>query len=152
LPGKSPVIGILAFDTPYFGLNHTIFTQAAYERVSGIAQKATGAYSLMSAYLPAAGAAWSALSPPSTTNSGEQSRSGSSTSSEKEKEALAKGASPAPSSSKWGWGSIALGVGAVVAATGAAVMVSNRTGGMEYVTSHIQFVGILWNSAQLKQR
>ncbi|KAF9375458.1 hypothetical protein CPB97_011449 [Podila verticillata] len=152
LPGKSPVIGILAFDTPYFGLNHTIFTQAAYERVSGIAQKATGAYSLMSAYLPAAGAAWSALSPPSTPSSGAQSRSGSSTLSEKEKGALAKEASPAPSSSKWGWGSIALGVGAVVAATGAAVMVSNRTGGMEYVTSHIQFVGILWNSAQLKQR
>ncbi|KAF9410758.1 hypothetical protein BGZ94_001536 [Podila epigama] len=152
LPGESPVIGILAFDTPYFGLNHTIFTQAAYERVTGIAQKATGAYSLMSAYLPAAGAAWNALSPPapSSPNTSEQSRNGGS-STDKNNGSLSK-TTPAASTSKWGWGTIALGVGAVVAATGAAVVVNSRTGGMDYITSHIQFLGILWNSTQLKER
>ncbi|KAF9401790.1 hypothetical protein BGX21_000584 [Mortierella sp. AD011] len=171
LPQKSPVIGILAFDTPYYGLNHTIFTQAAYERATGFAQKATGAYSLVSAYVPAT-AAWSALSPSSVETSGDKGKdrdmqtsasaasSGFSPSSlwsatssktvEKEKVVATKSSS---SSSKWGWGSIALGVGAAVVATGAAVVVNRHLNkGMEYVTSHMQFVGILWNNAQLRRR
>lgn len=58
-----------------------------------------------------------------------------------------------PASGGWGWGSIALGIGAAVAATGAAVVINKHMNdGMQYVTSHIQFVGILWNSLQLKQR
>ncbi|KAF9112738.1 hypothetical protein BGX27_002873 [Mortierella sp. AM989] len=175
MPQKSPVIGILAFDTPYYGLNHTIFTQAAYDRATGLAQKATGAYSLVSAYLPAA-AAWSALSPSGVEPTGDKKESGekkrdmqapvaaasngfnpsslwsatSSKTSEKEKTVATKDSS---SSSKWGWGTIALGVGAAVVATGAAVVVNRHINkGMEYVTSHIQFVGILWNNAQLRQR
>ncbi|KAG0207714.1 hypothetical protein BGX28_001111 [Mortierella sp. GBA30] len=181
LPHESPVIGILAFDTPYFGLNSTIFTQAAYERVTGIAQKASGAYSLVSAYLPA-GAAWSALMPSAgaATSNNTSARSGdakkertssasegfspsslwSATSAKVEKEKIVTTSSKSTttsssssSSSKWGWGSIALGVGAAVVATGAAIAVQKHVNtGMEYVTSHIQFVGILWNSAQLKQR
>ncbi|KAF9970401.1 hypothetical protein BGZ65_011155, partial [Modicella reniformis] len=59
LPEKSPVIGILAFDTPYFGLNNKIFTEAAYQRVAGVAQKAVDSYSQF--YVPAA-AAWGAIS------------------------------------------------------------------------------------------
>ncbi|KAG0043315.1 hypothetical protein BGZ83_011546 [Gryganskiella cystojenkinii] len=186
LPEKSPVIGILAFDTPYFGLNHTIFTQAAYDRVTGLAQKASGAYSLVSSYLPAA-AAWNAVSTSSTTGEQEtKSRQGgggagapsssstmpggfnpaslwssvssgtSSSTVQKEAGSLTKSTTTtttSSSSSKWGWGSIALGVGAAVAATGAAVVVNSRMNkGMEYITSHIQFVGILWNNAQLRQR
>ncbi|KAF9959959.1 hypothetical protein BGZ72_008288 [Mortierella alpina] len=168
---KSPVIGILAFDTPYFGLNSSIFTQAAYERVTGFAQKASGAYSLVSTYLPAA-AAWNALTPSAAATSDDnKKRSGNSrdqtppatsgfnpsslwsaTSAKVEKEKTVSSTS-STSSSKWGWGSIALGVGAAVAATGAAIVVNKHMNtGMEYVTSHIQFVGILWNSAQLKQR
>ncbi|KAG0347843.1 hypothetical protein BG004_006793 [Podila humilis] len=153
LPGNSPVIGILAFDTPYFGLNHTIFTQAAYERVNGIAQRATGAYSLMSAYIPAAGAAWSALSQPASNtlvNSKDTSRSPSPANTDKG--TISKNAPASTLSSKWGWGSIALGVGAVVAATSAAAVVNSRIGGMEYISSHIQFVGILWDKTQLRQR
>ncbi|KAG0366125.1 hypothetical protein BGZ54_005763 [Gamsiella multidivaricata] len=166
----SPVIGILAFDTPYFGLNHTIFTQAAYERATGLAQKASGAYSLVSAYLPAA-AAWGTVSTTTTKTSSdnkereEQKREGGQSSS-----TAPSGFNPtslwsatssnektvtttSTSSSKWGWGSIALGVGAAVAATGAAYVVNNHMNkGMEYITSHIQFVGILWSNAQLKQR
>ncbi|KAF9999163.1 hypothetical protein BGZ79_007210 [Entomortierella chlamydospora] len=171
LPQKSPVIGILAFDTPYYGLNHTIFTQAAYERATGFAQKATGAYSLVSAYVPAA-AAWNTLSPSGVETSGDKEKnrdmqtpapaasSGFSPSSlwsatssksvEKEKVVATKSSS---SSSKWGWGTIALGVGAAVVATGAAVVVNRHLNkGMEYVTSHLQFVGILWNNAQLRRR
>ncbi|KAI7829837.1 hypothetical protein BC939DRAFT_474030 [Gamsiella multidivaricata] len=170
LPERSPVIGILAFDTPYFGLNHTIFTQAAYERATGLAQKASGAYSLVSAYLPAA-AAWGTVSTTTTKTSSdnkereEQKREGGQSSS-----TAPSGFNPtslwsatssnektvtttSTSSSKWGWGSIALGVGAAVAATGAAYVVNNHMNkGMEYITSHIQFVGILWSNAQLKQR
>ncbi|KAF8936936.1 hypothetical protein BGZ58_003493 [Dissophora ornata] len=171
LPKKSPVIGILAFDTPYFGLNHTIFTEAAYERVAGLAQKATGAISLMSAYIPAA-AAWGAIAPSTADASSDKRASGG------QKRELQPAASSAPSSgfnptslwsstsakvekekttssssSKWGWGSIALGVGAAVAATGAVYVVnSHMNKGMEYITSHVQFVGILWNNAELKKR
>ncbi|KAG0288822.1 hypothetical protein BGZ96_007444 [Linnemannia gamsii] len=153
LPEKSPVIGILAFDTPYYGLNHSIFTQAAYERAAGLAQKATGAYSLVSAaYLPAA-AAWSSMS---GSNAGAAGAAGAAvtghdsntrtvTKTEKKEQK--------PASGGWGWGSIALGIGAAVAATGAAVVINKHMNdGMQYVTSHIQFVGILWNSLQLKQR
>ncbi|KAG0377259.1 hypothetical protein BGX24_006440 [Mortierella sp. AD032] len=171
LPLKSPVVGILAFDTPYYGLNHTIFTQAAYERVAGIAQKASGVYTLASAaYLPAA-AAWSAFSGPPTGAAGgagatasgldtnQRSRdSQDSRPSSAHRSAISKAEKeqkPANSkaSSGWGWGSIALGIGAAVAATGAAVVINRHmNSGMEYVNSHIQFVGILWNSLQLKQR
>ncbi|KAF9178803.1 hypothetical protein BGZ50_007456 [Haplosporangium sp. Z 11] len=170
LPEKSPVVGILAFDTPYLGLNSTIFTQAAYDRVTGLAQKASGAYSLVSTYLPAA-AAWNAITPSSTDSSNTNARSGGSqkdkqsesssaggfslwstttTKVEKEKTVTATGSK---TESKWGWGSIALGVGAAVVATGAAVIVNKHLNtGMEYVTSHIQFVGILWNSTELARR
>ncbi|KAF9089539.1 hypothetical protein BGX23_006603 [Mortierella sp. AD031] len=175
LPQKSPVIGILAFDTPYYGLNHTIFTQAAYERVTGLAQKASGAYSLVSAaYLPAA-AAWSSLSASKTgagaaaagNDNSQRSRdqissttattgTGGFSPSSLLSSTAAKGGKeqkPANSKSGWGWGSIALGIGAAVAATGAAIVVNNHmNAGMEYVTSHVQFVGILWNNLQLKQR
>ncbi|KAF9289804.1 hypothetical protein BGZ88_007602 [Linnemannia elongata] len=154
LPQKSPIVGILAFDTPYYGLNHSIFTQAAYERAAGLAQKASGVYSLASAaYLPAA-AAWSSLavSKTGTTATGydsnTQSRDQSSSAAVKTEKKEQK-----PASGGWGWGSIALGIGAAVAATGAAVVLNKHMNdGMQYVTSHIQFVGILWNSLQLKQR
>lgn len=181
LEKKSPLIGILAFDTPYYGLNHTVFTQAAYERVSGLAQKASGAYSLVSSYLPAA-AAWNAAASggnkedqlaikdrqaasPSSSSSSTSIPGGFSTSSlwssvssktaEKEKTSslTTTTTTTSSSSSKWGWGSIALGVGAVVAATGAAVVVNSKMNtSMEWATSHIQFVGILWNNMQLRQR
>lgn len=173
LPQKSPVIGILAFDTPYYGLNHSIFTQAAYERAAGLAQKASGAYSLVSAaYLPAA-AAWSSMSgsnagaaatgKDSNTRSRDQSSSAapvpggfsaaslfSSATTKTEKTGKKE---QKPAGGGWGWGSIALGIGAAVVATGAAVAINKHMNdGMQYVTSHIQFVGILWNSLQLKQR
>ncbi|KAG0326715.1 hypothetical protein BGZ99_009113 [Dissophora globulifera] len=178
LPRKSPVVGILAFDTPYFGLNHTIFTKAAYERVTGLAEKATGAYALASAYLPAA-AAWGTLSSagadaagnkresreystnqqPSTSAPSSSGFSGfnpsslwSSTSAKVETEKVTTTA-PTSKSSKWGWGSVALGVGAVAAVAGAAYMANSHVNkGMEYITSHVQFVGTLWNDTQLKQR
>ncbi|KAI1313464.1 hypothetical protein EDD11_002524 [Mortierella claussenii] len=157
---KSPVIGILAFDTPYFGLNHTIFTQAAYERVNGLAQKASGAYSLVTSYLPAA-AAWNAVTPGGSStekiSSSSGSRLGDNTREQQEKKSTASSgfnpsslwsgtsanvakketsvtttSSSTSSGSKWSWGSIALGVGAAVVATGAAVVVNNHMNkGME---------------------
>ncbi|KAF9142253.1 hypothetical protein BGX30_003058 [Mortierella sp. GBA39] len=185
LPQKSPVVGILAFDTPYYGLNHSIFTQAAYERAAGLAQKATGVYSLASAaYLPAA-AAWSSMSASKTGAAGAVGAAGaegaagekatgydSNTQSRDQTSSAATAPGgfsaaslfssaavktekkePKPASSGWGWGSIALGIGAAVVATGAAVVINKHMNdGMQYVTSHIQFVGILWNSVQLKQR
>jgi len=176
LPLKSPVIGILAFDTPYYGLNHTIFTEAAYERVSGLAQKASGVYSLASAaYLPAA-AAWSSLSGLNT-GTGARAGAGNTNSQRSQDQTSSTRSAPAsggfspssllsPRAAKrdkneqkpasaggWGWGSIALGIGAAVAATGAAIVVNKHMNtGMEYVTSHIQFVGILWNNNQLQRR
>ena len=175
LPKKSPVIGILAFDTPYFGLNRTIFSEAAYERMSGLAQKATGAYSLMSALIPAA-ATWSALAPSTADASSEKRASGeqekeqqpaapsapssgfnprslwSSTSAKVEKEKTVQ-TTTSSSSSEWGWGSIALGVGAAIAVTGGAYAARSHVNkGMDYITSHVQFVGILWKNSELKQR
>ncbi|KAF9906796.1 hypothetical protein BX616_000622 [Lobosporangium transversale] len=172
---KSPVIGILAFDTPYFGLNHTVFTHAAYERATGMAQKAIGAYNLMSAYIPAA-TTWNALNPATISDTqtkkgikqkGEQEPGSASNgfsvgslwsstsvkSSQNEKRVITTSSSSSSSGSKWSWGSVALGVGAAVLATGAAVTVNSHVNkGMEYITSHLQFVGILWNSTQLTRR
>ncbi|KAF9923452.1 hypothetical protein FBU30_006513 [Linnemannia zychae] len=167
LPQKSPIIGILAFDTPYYGLNNTIFTQAAYERVAGYAQKASGIYALATAaYLPAA-AAWSSLSGSTTGAAGaagatttgydtnERTRSvpatgissskASSLSSVMSSATVKTEQKPASKNSGgWSWGSIALGVGAAVAATGAAVVVNKHMNtGMEYVNSHIQVDAIL---------
>ncbi|KAG0239202.1 hypothetical protein BGX31_002977 [Mortierella sp. GBA43] len=176
-PQKSPVIGILAFDTPYYGLNNKVFTEAAYQRAVGVAQKAADAYpyfyvpaslaygALTAATAPSAAAAaaatsnnkraiedqqqpkeqqqslWSVASTLMANNKKTGSTSTSTTS------------KSSTSESKWGWGSIALGVGAAVVAAGTAYAVSTHvTRGMEYVNSHFQFLGILWDNDKLKQR
>ncbi|KAF9364010.1 hypothetical protein BGX34_002773 [Mortierella sp. NVP85] len=180
-PTKSPVIGILAFDTPYFGLNHKVFTEAAYERAVGAAQKAADAYPYL--YVPAT-LAYSAISSATSSSTvpvtsskqaseeqqrlkGQQQPSGglpngfnpsslfsttSSAISSKEK-TVATSSKTTTSGSKWSWGSIALGVGAAVVAAGAAYALNAHVSkGMEYINSHIQFVGILWDNSKLKQR
>ncbi|KAF9581784.1 hypothetical protein BGW38_001083, partial [Lunasporangiospora selenospora] len=155
----SPVIGVLAFDTPYFGLNQSIVTHAAFDRASGYAQKATGAYTT-------AAAAWgviSAVTAKSNPVEEEKKRvlAASSTpstgsSSTREKSAVTtttKSTKTSSSSSGWGWGAIALGVGAAIATTGAAIAMNSHVNkGMEYITSHVQFIGVLLDGARLKDR
>ncbi|KAF9975260.1 hypothetical protein BGZ73_001151 [Actinomortierella ambigua] len=186
---ESPVIGLLAYDTPYLGLNHTIFTEAAYDRVNNVAKHATGAYSLVSNYLPGATAAGASLlsamapgasasaagtgasldqssksrsasgnaSTPSSTgagvNSWMSSLMGTNTTTKTPQQPKPAAASSDKKSSGWGWGSVALGVGAIVATSAVAVAVNKQVqNGMQWVTSHVQFVGTLWDAKKLKIR
>ncbi|KAG0225098.1 hypothetical protein BGW42_004638 [Actinomortierella wolfii] len=193
-PEESPIIGLLAYDTPYFGLNHTIFTEAAYQRVNSFAKEASGVYTAVSSILPSAAAAgaslWSAKSmaetptaaaaaevqgdnqnrssSTGTTPSTSRSSTGSTTSSwmssllsttttnkntNVKKQEPAAVSSSTNGSSGWGWGSVAVGVGALVAATTVAVVANKHLqNGMSWVTSHIQFVGTLWDNNKLAMR
>ncbi|KAF9159823.1 hypothetical protein DFQ26_006165 [Actinomortierella ambigua] len=195
-PQESPVVGLLAYDTPYLGLNNTIFTEAAYERANTVAKHATGAYSLVSNYLPGAAAAgaslWSNIAqgaspaaaattgapvgqppksrsglgstpPPPSSNTGTGASSWMSSfmstnntttkTTQQQTAPVATNPSSEKKSSGWGWGSVALGVGAIVATSAVAIAVNKHVqNGMEWVTSHVQFVGTLWDEKKLQQR
>ncbi|KAJ6261992.1 hypothetical protein Dda_2793 [Drechslerella dactyloides] len=137
------IIGICAFDTPYLGLSPSMFANSAennfrqasdaFTTVSGIA-KSLGFFS---AQEPAAMATASSGAPAAALPSAEQAASAS--------------------SGGWGWGKLAMVAGAAATvSTGAAAAMywnkSNITEGFNWVTSHLEFVGVLFKSDSLKTR
>ncbi|KAK6508212.1 hypothetical protein TWF506_010311 [Arthrobotrys conoides] len=141
------IVGICAFDTPYLGLSPSMFANSAennfrvasdaFTTVSSIA-KTLGFFGSQEA-APAASVA--------TSSSGAQA-------------AALPAAGQAASTGGgggWGWGKLALAAAAattVTAGAGTAVYMnrSNITQGFSWVTSHLEFVGALFNSDELKAR
>ncbi|KAK6350202.1 hypothetical protein TWF696_006441 [Orbilia brochopaga] len=136
------IIGICAFDTPYLGLSPSMFANSAennfrqasdaFTTVSGIA-KSLGLFGTQE---PAAMATASSGAPAAALPSAEQA---------------------AASSSGWGWGKLAMvaGAAATVSTGAAAAMYWNRTNiteGFNWVTSHLEFVGVLFKPDSLKTR
>ncbi|KAJ1958931.1 hypothetical protein IWQ62_004817 [Dispira parvispora] len=129
------VLGLVAYDTPFYGLNPSLITDTALQRASQ-------ATAQVSNYLPALGVAVPAVT----------SFFGSS------QTTTARAAETSPSTgSKWSagkWGALAVG-GFVASAAAAAVTYSQREHiqkGYEYFTSHLSFVGALFRNQELHQR
>lgn len=110
-----------------------VFTRAAFDRASEITNKVSNAISLVSSAASLMSTAVVSTSSsaeadtPSANSSGRKSRFGK-------------------------WGALALGAG--VLAAGAA-LVSNKDAvgkGAEWMKSHLEFVQVLWNEEEMKQR
>ncbi|EWC48601.1 hypothetical protein DRE_01823 [Drechslerella stenobrocha 248] len=129
------IIGICAFDTPYLGLSPSMFANSAenniraasdaFTTVSGIAQSL--------GFFQSQGAASVA-----TSSSGAP-------------------AAALPSSGGWGWGKLAMVAGAAATVSAGATAAvywnkSNITEGFNWVSSHLEFVGVLFKSDDLKAR
>ncbi|KAF3918068.1 hypothetical protein ABW21_db0206151 [Orbilia brochopaga] len=139
------IIGVCAFDTPYLGLSPSMFANSAennfrqasdaFTTVSGIA-KSLGFFGGQE---PAAMATASSGAPAAALPSAGQA------------------AAASTSSSGWGWGKLAMVAGAAATvSTGAAAAMywnkSNITEGFNWVTSHLEFVGVLFKPDALKTR
>ncbi|ORX94729.1 hypothetical protein K493DRAFT_28376, partial [Basidiobolus meristosporus CBS 931.73] len=124
------IIGILAYDTPYYGVEANLFAETARTRATDLHSKYGSAISLVSTLGAAVKTA--------TTST-----------------AVARVAtdSVTAASSKMKWGTI----GAVVAATAAAGATiywqkENLQNGVSYVTEHLEFVKALTRKEELKER
>ncbi|KAK6533393.1 hypothetical protein TWF694_002339 [Orbilia ellipsospora] len=134
------IVGICAFDTPYLGLSPSMFANSAENNF----RVASDAFSTVSGIAKSLGFFQEAASAPSlaTSSSGSQA---------------AALPAAAASTGGWGWGKLAMVAAAattVSAGAGAAVYWnrSNITQGFNWVTSHLEFVGILFKPDDLKAR
>ncbi|RVD86558.1 uncharacterized protein DFL_004827 [Arthrobotrys flagrans] len=139
------IIGICAFDTPYLGLSPSMFANSAENnfRVASDAFTTVSSIAKTLGFFGSQGAAPAASV--ATSSSGAQAA------------ALPAAGQAASSGGGWGWGKLALAAAAattVTAGAGTAVYMnrSNITQGFSWVTSHLEFVGVLFNSEELKQR
>ncbi|KAF3904150.1 hypothetical protein AA313_de0205202 [Arthrobotrys entomopaga] len=135
------IVGICAFDTPYLGLSPSMFANSAENNF----RVASDAFTTVSGIAKSLGFFQEAASAPSvaTSSSGGQ--------------AAALPAAAGASTGGWGWGKLAMVAAAattVSAGAGAAVYWnrSNITQGFNWVTSHLEFVGILFKPDDLKAR
>lgn len=128
------IIGLIAYDTPFYSLNHNVVSGPAWERFQQVHQTystvSTG-YSLVSSILPSAATATAAAS--------------------SSKKLLTDGAKKASKGSRWG---LVAGVAAGVAATAAAAYMQRDrvTEGVTYLTEHLQFVSALAHSSDCRSR
>ncbi|CAG8639303.1 2021_t:CDS:2, partial [Dentiscutata heterogama] len=131
-PIPPKIIGLFAFDTPYYGVHERVFSKATLERVSSVAQQVSSTYSLLSTVATAAGVMTNAAT----------------------KKTPATTATATKSSSYLGLGTWGLAALAGAALVGGAVYMQkdNVSKGVEWLGSHLEFVGILWKPEELKQR
>ncbi|KKA30356.1 hypothetical protein TD95_001011 [Thielaviopsis punctulata] len=137
------VQGVLAFDTPFLGLSPGIVAHGAEEKymtASTLASQISGLWGRTAAATTSAREALPSASAPSTAAA-----------------AAAAAASAASANNRWGsWGKIALAAGgAAVVAAGAGAAWYNRsniTTGLNWVGSHLEFVGVLGKAEELQKR
>ncbi|KAJ1968251.1 hypothetical protein H4R35_006482 [Dimargaris xerosporica] len=131
------VVGLIAFDSPFYGVNSTLWTDTAVERATQVTSQ-VNSYMPMLTTVGTAAASWFAASKPSPTT------------------ASAVRQTTVPSSSRWGaakWG--ALAVGGLAASAAAAATYAHRDKiqtGVQYITSHLEFVGALVRKEELEAR
>ncbi|KAK6512106.1 hypothetical protein TWF481_001001 [Arthrobotrys musiformis] len=134
------IIGICAFDTPYLGLSPSMFANSAESNF----RAASDAFTTVSSIAKTLGFFGSQETPAQATSS-----SGS--------RAAALPEATSSGGGGWGWGKLALAAAAattVTAGAGTAVYMnrSNITQGFSWVTSHLEFVGVLFKPEELKTR
>ncbi|KAJ1654716.1 hypothetical protein IWQ61_005398 [Dispira simplex] len=129
------VLGLVAYDTPFYGLNPSLITDTALQRASQ-------ATAQVSNYLPALGVAVPAVTSFFSSSQTTTARAAETSNSMGSKWTTAK------------WGALAVG-GLMASAAAAAVTYSQREHiqkGYEYFTSHLSFVGALFRNQELHQR
>lgn len=135
--------GVLAFDTPYLGINPGVLAHGAEAQY----QQASGAYQALSSAASTFG--WGSSS--TTTTSGAAKSAGLLTAGSA---AATTDAAAAPAWQRWGKLAMFAGAVGAVAAGGAAAYVNrgNLTEGWSWAISHLEFVGCLMRGAELKAR
>jgi hypothetical protein len=127
---KQPkIIGLLTFDSPFYGVNSDVFSRAALERIGGVTTKIKETYSVFSATkdLVSTASGRTAVAAVSATAATKSSRIGK-------------------------WGGIAL-LGVAVVGAGAAYIHKEKVSkSIEWLGSHLEFVGVLLNQDELKER
>ena len=165
------IAGILAFDTPYLGLNPSVIAHGAESHY----RTASGAYAALTdvagvfGFGAAAGKASSSSSTSSKANSKTHSSPTSRTTNAKQDKLLAAGPAEAMSASmtaaeqdaaatptwqRWGKYAMFAGAAGAVAAGGAAAYLKREklSEGWDWVGSHLEFVGCLAKGEELKVR
>lgn len=135
--------GVLAFDTPYLGINPGVLAHGAEAQY----QQASSAYQALSSAASAFG--WSGTSAAATTGATKSAgllTAGPAT--------ATADAAAAPAWQRWGKLAMFAGAAGAVAAGGAAAYVNrgNITEGWSWATSHLEFVGCLMRGEELKTR
>ncbi|OLL24374.1 hypothetical protein NEOLI_004158 [Neolecta irregularis DAH-3] len=142
------IIGLISFDTPYLGLN-----PRAIDKGKTLYDLATR----YSSYVPA-GLFSAKAAQPSKSASMSTSKSASISTSKSASMSTSKSASmstgKSASKSKWGTYLAGAGVAALTAGVGAVAYTRREdiSGGLAWVNSHLEFVGILWKGQDLADR
>ncbi|KAM3588979.1 hypothetical protein VKS41_001410 [Umbelopsis sp. WA50703] len=126
------IIGLIAYDTPYYSLNHNVVSKPALEQFKQVPQHVSAGYQLYNAILPASAAtATAATSTKRITDSATKA-----------------------TKSRWGlYAGLAAGVAATAAVAATAYVQRDRvTGGVTYLTEHLQFVSALANLSECRSR
>ncbi|OZJ02133.1 hypothetical protein BZG36_04582 [Bifiguratus adelaidae] len=126
------VLGLLAFDTPFYSLHSDVIAQTALQRVEGsLPISISDGYSIVSTVVPAANAVTAAS--PSLKN-------------------MFRRAASSVAANGRTWGTIA-GVAGAATAVGVALSQRNKvTEGSTWVFEHMQFVSALIKDAELRKR
>nr|CAG8446265.1 3523_t:CDS:2 [Entrophospora candida] len=132
---KQPkIIGLLTFDSPFYGVNSDVFSRAALERVSGVTTKLKETYSIFTATKEFV----------------------STVSATKATAAAALAASTTSTASKsggfGGWGMALIGAAAIGAGATAYLHKEKVSSGIGWLGSHLEFVGVLINTKELRER
>ncbi|KAH6849845.1 hypothetical protein B0I37DRAFT_427628 [Chaetomium sp. MPI-CAGE-AT-0009] len=147
--------GVLAFDTPFLGISPGVVAHGAESHYTA-ASTAIAQLSGLTSLWGGAKAAQAKADPPPTTAgalpaAGQGSRGANGDGKDKNKENQNGGGGGG-----WGWGTIAMAAGAVgaVAAGGAAAYLHREqiTQGLGWATSHLEFVGCLARTEELRRR
>ncbi|KAG9284401.1 hypothetical protein G9A89_023658 [Geosiphon pyriformis] len=133
------ILGLLAYDTPYYGLDHHNMVTGAYSHAADMSEKASTTISFLTASALLAQTMWGSTSDETTS-----------------KPSITMSSSSKPKSSSKGsgtlfkWATAAAAVGAIGAAT---YMYREKVSeGMEWVTSHLKYVGVLVDEKEMIKR
>ncbi|KAJ1990673.1 hypothetical protein H4R33_001623 [Dimargaris cristalligena] len=151
-PHRAAIIGLIAYDSPFYGVNASLWTDAALERATEVSQQVNQYLPALTTAVPALTSLWNLRPNASgTTATATAAAAGAGA-------ARAATVAAPQQASRWGgmgkWGAIAVG-GLVASAAAAAVTYSQRDqiqSGISYITSHLEFVGALVRPDQLAQR
>lgn len=130
---KPNIVGLIAFDTPFYSLNHNVVSGPAWERFQQVNKHVSTGYDMMSALLPATAASATAAAGTKRITDGTAKTAG-----------------------KSGWGrfaGVAIGVAGAAAVAAAAYSQRDKVGsGVTYLLEHLQFVSALANTSECRTR
>ncbi|BGP18978.1 hypothetical protein JCM10213_002602 [Rhodosporidiobolus nylandii] len=157
-----PILGLIAYDTPYIGLNPAVF-KSTFDKAIDYASKGQAALAALGAGYGLFRSATGQKNPsptPSAGRSGSKASSSRAATSQNKEQALVPPPAESPSATPGsGWFSLPYLVGAGVAgvaavAAGGAAYYNRDTLAQHWTwaTSHLSFVGELWKAEELEKR